>query len=109
MLQTHLAGLQLIHIQHIIDQIQKETGGADDLLTTFLLLFLVTCIISADLDHTLNAIDWCPDIVAHPSKEVCLCHACTLCMFHRTAQTVLIVDLLFLLGRHIPAQKDNFL
>ena len=69
-LQHDLAGFQLAHVQHLIYQLEQQTGGIPYFLPALGLLVRIVLVVIRNLNHTANAVDRRADIVAHALQEL---------------------------------------
>ena len=88
-LLLELAALELVHIQHIIDNAYQISQRFHLLIADFLLHFGVVGILVAHVDHTDNAVQRGADVMAHGGKEPRFHFGFTLGRFCGKAQVLL--------------------
>ena len=105
--ELHLAALQLVHIQHVVDQFEQEAGSHHDLLPTFLLLGLVPDVMAGDFDHAANPVDRGADVVAHAAQKIRLGRVRASGLRDGLAKLALLLQLALLFGGAIPRRDEN--
>ena len=73
------SGLQLIHIEHIVDECQQMACGKIDFIEAVVHFCLILPVFADDIQHAHNAIDRRAHIVAHAVHKFCFCTTCTVC------------------------------
>ena len=101
LLQRHRAGFELVHVQHIVDQIQQEARCGHDFLAALFLLCFIARISAADFHHAADAVNRRADVVAHAAQEVRFGDVGALGVLRRLFQLQLIVAFALLLRRHV--------
>ena len=91
MLQSHLTGFQLAHIQHTFDHLQQISRRRQYLVPAFLLLHLIIRKSPGDSDIAIDSIDWCPHVMTHPTQKIGFRHIRPLCLICHLNQLFLIV------------------
>ena len=99
--QRHRAGFELVHVQHIVDQIQQEARCGHNFLAALFLLCFVAHISAADFHHAADAVNRRADIVAHAAQEVRFDDVGAFGVLRRLFQLQLIVAFAFLFRRHV--------
>ena len=84
-----LAALELVHIQHVIDNAYQISQRFHLLIADFLLHFGVVGILVAHVDHTDNTVQRSADVMAHGGKEPRFHFGFTLGRFCGKAQVLL--------------------
>ena len=74
LIQHHPAGLQLVHIENAVDQIQQKARCLPHLAAACPLLFRIIGKMIGNGNHALDPVDRRPDIMAHAPQEIGLCH-----------------------------------
>ena len=102
-----LAGFELAHVEHIVDELEQEIRGRKDFGEAVLHPRGIGDILFGNLRHAADAVERRADIVTHTAQKIGLCGVGHRGLLGGLAQALLVVDLLLLLRGDVARKQHD--